>query len=192
LDSLGDNNIISGLKKGDESSFQLLIELYQDKVYNTCLGFVRNESDADDLTQEVFIEVFLKINTFRGDASISTWLYRIAVNKSLEFIRKQKRKKRFGFLKSLFENEDMPDTSLKNNNHPGIQLEMKELAEILFEALDKLPVNQKTAFTLHKIEGLSYKEISKVMGKSNSSIESILHRAKVGLRKLLSEYYKNV
>ena len=192
MDSLGDNNIISGLKKGDESCFQRLIELYQDKVYNTCLGFVRNESDADDLTQEVFIEVFLKINTFRGDASISTWLYRIAVNKSLEFIRKQKRKKRFGFLKSLFENEDMPDTGLKNNNHPGIQLEMKELAETLFEALDKLPVNQKTAFTLHKIEGLSYKEISKVMGKSNSSIESILHRAKVGLRKLLSDYYKNI
>ncbi len=192
MESGSDKKILSGLKKGDNDSFQLLVELYQDKVYNTCLGFVRNESDADDLTQEVFIEVFLKINTFRGKASFSTWLYRIAVNKSLEFIRKQKRKKRFGFLRSLITYEDISYNNLKNYDHPGIQFEKKELATELFKALDKLPVNQKTAFTLHKIEGLSYEEISEVMEKSIPSVESLMHRAKVSLRELLSDFYNNI
>ena len=187
-----DYKIISGLKDGDNTSFRLLVDLYQFNVYNTCLGFVRNELDADDLTQDVFIEVFTKIHTFRGDASISTWLYRIAVNKSLEFIRRQKRIKRFGFLRSLFTDDNISDKNLNNYDHPGIQFEKKELAETLLKAVDKLPVNQKIAFTLHKIDGLSYDEISKIMGNSISSIESLIHRAKINLRKHLSSFYKNI
>lgn len=186
-----DHKIIKGIINKDESSFKQLVELHQDRVFNTCLGFVRNELDADDLTQEVFIEVFNKIKNFRGDASISTWLYKISVNKSLEYIRKRKRKKRFGFLYSLFPDEEISSSRLKNFDHPGIQYEKKELASELFMAIDKLPKNQMTAFTLHKIDGLSYEEISKVMGKSTSAIESLLHRAKNGLRNILSEYYKN-
>ena len=186
-----DHKIIKGIINKDESSFKRLVELHQDRVFNTCLGFVRNELDADDLTQEVFIEVFNKIKNFRGDASISTWLYKISVNKSLEYIRKRKRKKRFGFLYSLFPDEEISSSRLKNFDHPGIQYEKKELASELFMAIDKLPKNQMTAFTLHKIDGLSYEEISKVMGKSTSAIESLLHRAKNGLRNILSEYYKN-
>jgi len=195
MDSTSDNTdykIISGLKNGDNTSFRRLVDLYQFNVFNICLGFVRNELDADDLTQDVFIEVFTKIHAFRGDASISTWLHRIAVNKSLEFIRRQKRKRRFGFLISLFTDDNITDKNLNNNDHPGIQFEKKELAETLLKAVDKLPTHQKIAFTLHKIDGLSYDEISKIMDSSISSIESLIHRAKVNLRKQLSSFYRNI
>jgi RNA polymerase sigma factor (sigma-70 family) len=120
---------------------------------------------------------------------LTSWIYRIAVSKSLEFIRKQKRKKRFAFLQSLTGAENI--SSDKNTfYHPGIRIENKELAAILFKAIDKLPENQKAAFVLNKVEDLSYAEIAEVMKLSLSSIESLLFRAKQNLQKLLSDYYE--
>lgn len=182
--------LVKALKNGDEEAFTVLVETYQQMVYNTCLGFVKNEADADDLTQEVFIEVFRSIDQFREDAKLSTWLYRIAVNKSLEVIRGRKRKKRFAFISSLFDQEkgalNVPDY-----NHPGIIAENKERSKVIFAAMEKLPESQHTAYVLHKIEGLSYEEIGKIMEKSVSSVESIMHRAKKSLQQHLRTYYEN-
>ncbi len=183
---------IDDLKTGSEESFRQLVEQYQGKVYNTCLGFAKNGEDADDLAQEVFIEVFKSINTFRGDAKLSTWIYRIAVTKSLEFLRKSKRRKRFGLLRSLFTDEPKTMLEIPEFEHPGILAENKERANILMSAIDKLPESQKTAFTLHKIEGLSYEAIGEIMNKSLSSIESIMHRAKIRLQEYLHDYYYNL
>ncbi|HLF34034.1 MAG TPA: sigma-70 family RNA polymerase sigma factor, partial [Cyclobacteriaceae bacterium] len=99
---VSDSQFVGLLRRGDEQAFRQLVEEYQDKVYNTCLGFVRNEEEADDLAQEVFVEVFSSVQSFRGDSKLSTWIYRIAVTKSLELIRSKKRKKRFAVLKSVF------------------------------------------------------------------------------------------
>ena len=84
------------------SDFKALVERYQEKVRSTCFRFVHNGEDADDLTQEVFIQVYASLPRFREDSGLSTWIYRIAVNKALDFIRRQRRKKRFGQLTSLF------------------------------------------------------------------------------------------
>ena len=167
------------------------MELNQSRVYNTCLGLIKNEEEADDLSQEVFIEVFRSINTFRGEAKLTTWIYRIAVTKSLEFIRSGKRKKRFAILKSLGISDDEKSLEIPDFTHPGIQMENKERARILFDAMDRLPDNQKVAFTLSKIEGLNYEEIAGVMGKSVSSVESLLHRARLNLQKHLFKYYNS-
>lgn len=182
--------LIKPLQKGDKDAFKKLVELYQDKVYNTVLGFLHSPEDAEDISQEVFIEVFNAIGKFRGGAKLSTWIYRIAINKSLELIRKQKRQKRFAFFTNIF---DMPENKklyVADFEHPGVQLEHKENARVLFAAIAKLPENQKVVFTLHKVEGLSYQEISKILQLSLSSVESLMFRAKKKLQKLLADFYK--
>lgn len=185
-----DQQLIEELKLGRDWAFKTLVEKHQQRVYNTCLGFVKNPEDADDLTQEVFIEVFRSILKFRMESKLSTWIYRISVTKSLEYLRSRKRKKRFAVFYSLFDSSekvyDPPDF-----NHPGIIAENKERSMVIFEAMDKLPESQQTAYTLHKLEGLSYEEIAEIMQKSVSSVESIMHRAKSNLQKYLYEYYES-
>ena len=168
--------------------FDQLVSEYKNKVYNTCLGFVKNQEDAEDLAQEVFIEVYKKLDAFRGDSKIGTWLYRLAVNKSLEQIRREGRKKRSTKKESF---ESASTLASGSFYHPGVQLENKERAAILFGAMDMLPENQKVAFTLQKVEGLSVDEISQVMEKNEGAIESLLSRAKENLRKKLKDYYES-
>lgn len=183
--------LIERLKKGDDSAFKVIVSTWQNMVYNTSLGIVQNAEDAEDVAQEVFVQVYESIEQFKGDSKFSTWLYRIAITKSLDHLRKKKRKKRFAFLQSIFGNNDEEVRHQPDFHHPGISLENKEKAAILFGAIDKLPDNQKTAFTLHKLEGLSYQEVSEIMENTVSSVESLMHRAKANLRKILTDYYQN-
>ncbi|MGZ3865111.1 MAG: RNA polymerase sigma factor [Bacteroidia bacterium] len=169
-----------------------MVETHQALVYNASLGILQNSADAEDVAQEVFVQVYHSVKEFKGDCKLSTWLYRIAVTKSLDFLRAKKRKKRFAFVQSLFgEESNEPLVEQATFVHPGVQLENKERAGILFKAINKLPENQKVAFTLNKVEGLSYQEIAEVMQLSVSSVESLLFRAKANLQKLLGNYYKN-
>lgn len=182
--------LIEKLKQGDESAFKQIVETWQDMVFNTALGILQNEEDAEDVAQEAFIQVFESIKSFKAESKFSTWLYRVTVSKALDHLRRKKRKKRFGYMQSLFgannETIEKPDFQ-----HPGVMLDNKERSAVLFKAIDRLPENQKIAFTLHKLEGLSYQEIGDVMKTSVSSVESLMHRAKNNLKKLLTDHYKN-
>lgn len=189
---MNDLELVENIKKGDEAAFKWMVESYQDMVYNTILGIVQNEQDAEDVSQEVFVQVYESINQFKGDAKFSTWLYRIAVTKSLDHLRKKKRKKRFAFVQSLFGMNEEEVRHEPEFNHPGVSLENKEKAAVLFQAIDKLPANQKAAFTLHKLEGLSYQEVAEIMETTVSSVESLMHRAKTNLKKELTDYYLNL
>jgi RNA polymerase sigma factor (sigma-70 family) len=189
---LNELELIERLRKGDAAAFKSIVETWQDMVFNTSLGIVQNAEDAEDVAQEVFVQVYESINQFKGDSKFSTWLYRIAVTKSLDHLRKKKRKKRFAFLQSLFGANEEEVRHTPDFHHPGVGLENKEKASVLFKAIDKLPDNQKTAFTLHKLEGLSYQEVAEVMETTVSSVESLMHRAKGNLKKLLSDYYHNL
>jgi RNA polymerase sigma-70 factor (ECF subfamily) len=186
-----ENDFLEQLKSGDSIAFKSLVKQFQNKVYSTTLSILQNTEDAEDLTQEVFVEVFQSIHKFKGDSKLSTWIYRIAVTKSLEFLRKKKAKKRFAIVRNLLgEEEPEPIVQLSDFYHPGIVLENKERAIILFAAIGNLPENQKTAFVLHKLEDLSYEEIAKVMQVTLGSVESLMFRAKKNLRKLLEDYYE--
>lgn len=184
-------NIIAGLKAGRQDAFKELVSLFSDRIYNTSLGLVQNSEDAEDISQEVFIEVFRSISNFRKESSLSTWIYRITINKCINFLRKKKRKKRFGYITSLFTNEngnkDIPDFL-----HPGVVVENEERSKVLFSAISRLKENQKVAFTLFNIDGKNYKEIAEIMSTSVSSVESLIHRAKMNLRKYLSDYYEKL
>jgi len=189
---LEEYNFIEALREGTNQAYGRLLDDYQQKVFNTCISFVPNREDAEDIAQDVFVEVFNSISKFEGSSKLSTWIYRIAVNKSLEFIRKKNTKKRFGFMQSLLGNDTPIDRSsyFTEFNHPGILLENKEKNEILFAAINKLPEAQRIVYTLNKIDDLSYQEVSEITQKSISSIESLLFRAKKNLQELLHEYYK--
>lgn len=181
--------LIDKLKLGDQSGFSTILDLYQDMVYNTAISIVQNAADADDLTQEVFLQVYLSIGTFKGDSKFSTWLYRITISKALDHEKKKKRKKRFGFMLSLFESNDHEQLHPKEFNHPGVQLEKKESAAELFKALKQLPDKQRIAFTLQKMEGQSNQEIAEIMNTSLYAVESLMGRAKMNLKKILYNYY---
>lgn len=188
-DTLDERILIEQLKHGDETAFKAIVEKWQDMVYNTALGIVQNAEDAEDISQEVFVQVYQSVHSFKGESKFSTWLYRITIAKALDHERRKKRKKRFAIVKKIF-GDPADEGLLPDFQHPGVTFDKKETAAILFKAIKELPENQRIAFTLHKVEGLSYQEVSDVMKTSVSSVESLMHRAKNNLKKLLENYYK--
>ena len=181
------------IKKVDNNKLEDVVKHYQEKVRNTCFRFVKNAEDADDIAQEVFIQAYESLNHFRNDSELSTWIYRITVNKSLDFLRWQKRNKRFAKVKSIFgfvENEENSEIQISVSGNPGKELEENERKKLLDWAVDQLPENQKSAITLSKFEGFSNKEISEILNISISAVESLIHRAKKNLYNQLFNYYE--
>jgi RNA polymerase sigma-70 factor (ECF subfamily) len=188
---MGQPGIVIKLREGDEQAFRELFDLYRDRVFNTALGLLQHHENAEDTTQEVFIEIHRSVANFRGDCKLSTWIYRITVRKSLELIRSGRRKKRYATVFSLFGYEDRVNVAAEAPfYHPGVRLENKERSAILFNAMEKLPLTQRTAFILHKVEGLSHPEIAEIQSTTVSAVESQIVRARRNLRKLLSDYYE--
>ncbi|MCG8376035.1 MAG: RNA polymerase sigma factor [Chlorobiales bacterium] len=161
-------------------------------VLNTCYRFVLNREDAEDIAQEVFLEAYRSLDSFRQESKLSTWLYRIAVTKSLDHLRKKKRKKRFSSLKRVMGfNDPAEELALPSSiETPAEALSGSERTEILQSALDSLPDNQKTAFLLSKYDGYSNQEIADVMQTTVSAVESLVHRAKKNLQKKLEKHYR--
>ena len=190
---MNEQNLIHQLQAGKQAAFSCLLDDYQQRVFGTCISFIPNKEDAEDVAQEVFLEVFKSISKFKGDSKLATWIYKIATNKCLEFIRKKNSKKRFAFMQSILGNEIPFDKTsyFTEVNHPGILLENKEKSAIIFKAINTLPENQRVIFTLAKIDGKSYQEIVEITGKSLSSVESVMFRAKKGLQEKLANFYKN-
>lgn len=185
---ISDTSLIKGLQQHDEEVFKIVVENYKDMVYNVCLNFINIVEDAQEISQDVFVEVHKSIGSFRGDASLKTWIYRITITKSLEHERRAKRKKRFGFMYSI---GSVAETEFESNcsNHPGVEPENRDRAELIFKEIKKLSENQQIAFNLYHIDGMSYKEIVEIMDISLPSVESLIFRAKQNLRKKLVHVY---
>jgi RNA polymerase sigma factor (sigma-70 family) len=141
-----------------DQRFLTVYHQHKDLVYNLCLHYVHRPEDAEEITQDVFIKAHQKLNTFKENSTIKTWLYRITINTCLDFLKAQSRQKRFGFLTGLLDSETQRERpELTHHLHPGIQMEHREgLSEIL-AWIDELPPTQKTAIVLMKIEGFSQK-----------------------------------
>jgi len=164
-----------------EVEFNHIYHQHSKLVYNVCLNYLQNTSDAEEACQNVFVKVYHKYDSFKQDSEVKTWIYRIAINECLDQIKARKRNKRNPFLSILsFGNEDV--IVAKELNHPGIILEEKESMEKIFKALNELSENQKTAVLLKSMEGLSQKEIAAVMNLSEKAIESLLSRARANLK----------
>jgi RNA polymerase sigma-70 factor (ECF subfamily) len=181
------------LKQHNEQAFRELVLQFQPLVIRTCIGFLHDEEEARDVAQDVFVEVYRSIDRFREESSLSTWLYRIAVNYSLNRIRSQKSRPWF----RRFMNDegttvvDMPIMAEGAQERPDELMEQDERKKILYQAIGTLPENQRVALTLHKFEEMSYKEIAGVMEISLSAVESLIHRAKKRLQKQLIKSLTN-
>ena len=188
-----DFEFVEKLKNGDKESFRYIVDKYQKYILNICFRFTHNKETTEDLTQEVFIEVYRSINTFRGDSKFSTWIYRIAVTKSLDYLKSQKRKKRWGIIRSFLVESDLEKETVFVNdleNNTQKKIENDDRIEVLNRALESLSEKQRTAFVLNKYDEMSYQNIADILEMSLSSVESLIHRAKINLRKKLYNYYK--
>lgn len=168
-------------------NLQELYTKHSKQVFNLALQYVQNREDAEEITQDVFVKVHNSFETFKQESKISTWIYRIAINTSLDYIKAKKRKKRFGIFTSLFHQESNEvKYESASFDHPGVAMEQKEATAKIFQYINELPENQKTALILNKIEHQSQAEIAEIMELSPKAVESLIQRAKANLEKKLN------
>ena len=167
-------------------TFEQLYSEHHKMVYNLALQYVQNIEDAEEITQDVFVKVHDNINSFKNQASLKTWIYRITINKSLDYIKAKNTQKR-SFISSMFSlNDENFKFQPSNFNHPGIELDQKESCQKIFDAINQLSDNQKTAIILLKIEDKSQAETAEIMNLNVKALESLFQRAKWNLEILLN------
>ena len=170
--------------------FEKLYHEFKTLVFNVALNYLQNVEDAEEITQDVFLKVHNSLENFNQKSSHKTWIYRITINQCLDYIKQKNSQKRFFIFGKKSQNEQ-EYLNTATFEHPGILMENKEEAAILFEVINTLTENQKTAFLLSKLDGLSNPDISEIMQLSISSVESLVFRAKVALQDKLSDKFNN-
>ena len=165
------------LKIGDQTAFNELVMLFRQKVINTCYRFLLDKEDAEDISQEVFVEVYHSIKFFWSNAKLSTWIYRIAVTKSLDELRKRNRKKRITSIGKMLHLDEIANW-LAGGAMPDESIQEEETMKEVMQALNTLPDNQRAAFTLSKIEGYANAEIAEILNVKSSEVEVLVYRAK--------------
>jgi RNA polymerase sigma factor (sigma-70 family) len=178
---------IQGLIRREASAQKKLLKVYGQKVYNLVYYHLQNREDAEEVTQDVFIKIINKSDTFRNRSKFDTWLYRLAVNHSLDKLRFNQRKKRKGFKTPLHELAVIQD---KNQGTPSEILQSRENQKTLLSKIEELPIRQKTALLLSKLEGKPQKEIAEIMEITPKAVESLIQRAKASLKEKLKDYFR--
>ncbi|GAB4343304.1 MAG: RNA polymerase sigma factor [Calditrichia bacterium] len=184
---MDERELLAELQTGNQAAFSELVERYQERILNTVYRFLLNREDAEDITQEVFMEAYRNLSHFRGESGLGTWLYRIAVNRSLNFLKKQRRKKRFAYLKSIVAGREEELGTFHTGSTPERELDVKQKEELVQRILNKLPKNQRIAFTLSRYDAYSNAEVAAVLGISTAAVESLLHRARQNIIKHLKK-----
>lgn len=175
---MSDKELIQDIIAGNSSAFKGLMEKYQLQVFRVVVGFLHSKEDAEDVTQEIFVKVYQWLHKFRGDSEFSTWLYRIAVNMSLNYIRRNQKNTLLQSLEDVF-------YKISGDKTPLDELEESERDQRIKKAIDSLPEKQRTAFVLSKYEELPQKRIAAIMNTTEGAVEQLLQRAKTNLQKKL-------
>jgi len=173
-----DQELVERVQRGDKKAFDLLVLKYQRKVVNLVSRYVRNQSDALDVTQEAFIKAYKALPNFRGDSAFYTWIYRIAINTAKNHIVAQGRRPPGSDLDAGTAEQMDIGIRLQENTTPENQLLQDEIAETVKEAIDALPEDLKTAIKLRELEGLSYEEIASAMSCPVGTVRSRIFRAR--------------
>jgi len=172
-------------QQGDAAAFESLYQLHNRRVYSLCLRMVGNTAEAEDLTQEAFLQLFRKISTFRGESAFSTWLHRLAVNVVLMKLRKKSGKETS--LEQVTDGDEESGTPRRDFGAPDVRLSGSLDRVNLQRAVEQLPPGYKAVFVLHDVEGFEHNEIADIMGCSIGNSKSQLHKARMRLRDLLHE-----
>lgn len=177
-DTLTDVELAQASAAGDVSAFEELYRRHRRKVYSLCLRMLGNVPDAEDLTQEVFLQLYRKIGTFKGAAALSTWLYRLTVNRVLMYVRTHHRQQE----EQLHEGEEIAQTeAMKRPRQDGSIIDRIDLER----AIRRLPPGYRAVFLLHDVEGYEHDEIARLLGIAVGTTKSQLHKARMKLRELL-------
>lgn len=183
-----DVEMVKAVIAGDATAYRGLVEKYQGRVYGMVYGMVRNREDARDITQDAFVKAYNKLDTFRIESSFYTWLYKVAMNQAIDFLRKQKRRGAGEFDEGIAQRDGTGAVSQVHHvDSPRKAVERKQLYTAIMDALEKLPADQKQVVLLRELEGLSYKEIAEVMGIAEGTVMSRLFYARKKLQTLLAD-----
>ena len=181
--------IVERVQGGEVDAFDVLVKKYRQSLFSVVYNMTSNREDASDITQEVFIKAFQSIGRFRGQASFYTWLYRIAVNTSITFVKKSRRQRFVNYEtidETVASEEILASLAAKNKTEKGAIL--SELQEKLNDSLQKLSPKHRIVVILHDIEGMSHKSIAKIIKTSTGTVRSRLHYAKRELQAYLKDY----
>ena len=186
-----DSVLVQRSKAGDMSAYDELIRRYQERLYATIYHMTANHEDANDLAQETFIKGYQALKSFKGDSSFFTWVYRIAVNKTINFLKQRRNRTHLSLNDLDFNAEHDPDlVSLISEKTPRREVNLAELQEKLNAAMQKLSEIHRLVVTLHDVQGLSHEEISRIMDCNTGTVRSRLFYARQQLQAYLSDYLK--
>ncbi len=184
-------SLVQRARTGDMRAYDDLIRRYQERIYATVYHMTSNHEDANDLTQETFIKAFHALKSFKGGSSFYTWVYRIAVNKTINFLKQRKNRVQMSLNDLDFNAEHDPDlVALISDKTPVRDAGLTELQEKLNEAMQKLSEHHRLVVTLHDVQGLSHDEIAEIMGCNVGTVRSRLFYARQQLQAYLSDYLK--
>jgi len=190
-EELGDRLLVRRAQKEDMRAYDVLVRRYQERIYATVYHMTSNHEDANDLTQETFIKAFRALKSFKGDSSFYTWIYRIAVNKTINFLKQRKNRGQMSLNDVDFNAENDPDlVALASDKNPRRDLNLSELQEKLNDAMQKLSEHHRMVVTLHDVQGLSHEEIGQIMNCNIGTVRSRLFYARQQLQAYLSDYLK--
>jgi RNA polymerase sigma-70 factor (ECF subfamily) len=186
-----ESQLVDRARKGDLAAYDDLVQRYQQRIYATVYHMTANHEDANDLAQEAFIKAFQALKSFKGGSSFYTWVYRIAVNKTINFLKQRKNRSQMSLNDLDFNAEHDPDlVALISDKTPRREANLAELQEKLNEAMQKLSDQHRLVVTLHDVQGLSHEEIAKIMECNIGTVRSRLFYARQQLQGYLSDYLK--
>ncbi len=186
-----DRDLTRAAQGGDLAAYDELVRRYQERVYATTYHMTSNHEDASDLTQEAFVKAFHSLKSFKGDSSFFTWVYRIAVNKTINFLKQRKNRNLMSLNDLDFNAEHDPDlVSLISDKTPRREVNLSELQASLNAAMLKLSDVHRLVVTLHDVQGLSHEEIGRIMDCNTGTVRSRLFYARQQLQAHLADYLK--
>lgn len=190
-DPAEDAQLVQRAQRGDYDAYDELVRRYQERIYSTIYHMTANHEDAVDLAQEAFIKGFQALHSFKGDSSFYTWVYRIAVNKTINFLKSRKNKAHLSLNDLDLNTENNPDlVNLVSEKTPRRDAGLSELQEKLNEAMLKLSPAHRLVVTLHDVQGLAHEEIAAIMDCNVGTVRSRLFYARQQLQANLSDYLK--
>jgi RNA polymerase sigma-70 factor (ECF subfamily) len=186
-----ERQLVKAAKEGDLGAYDDLVRRYQERIYATLYHMTSNHEDANDLGQEAFIKAYKALKSFKGDSSFYTWVYRIAVNRTINFLKQRRNRHHMSLNDADWNVENNPDlVSLISEKTPRREANLSELQEKLNEALQKLSEVHRMVVVLHDVQGVPHEEISEIMKCNVGTVRSRLFYARQQLQAILSDYLK--
>jgi RNA polymerase sigma-70 factor, ECF subfamily len=188
MDGITDQAVVERVLAGDMDAFSILVDRYQDRIYSAVLNYVSNRDDAVDITQEAFVKAYSKLRGFNAGSAFYTWLYRIAINAAIDFLRKRKSRPQDSLDDEKYTDVGFEPVSMDSGSDPEKVVVRSEQIRVMRKAISSLSDKLRSAVVLHDVEGLSQEEVAEILRVPVGTVKSRVSRARAELRYLLRKY----